>query len=293
MFIHHRVPRILCQCFKSNILLSLFVGQLYLQYVCTLYICNLFTCYFCFEACEPRDFVFVMDCSKSIKRNDFLLLKTFMADVFNSAKFPIGNCEYHVGMIKYGYDVETEFTMLEIFDRETLVQRALDLERPQRFGGTRTTRAMTAALKMFQDEGRNNSKVAPTMIVITDGKATDDKRGSLDRIISDVRDAGIVTFVVTIKIDAENIDEVTRIAGDISQVLSVPDFESLDDVVDQITENLCDDSEIPTTCTPECLNGGSCVNLNCQCPSGWTGPDCGSEFVVCVCVCVWTTYTRP
>ena len=223
----------------------------------------------------------MMDCSKSIKKNDFLLLKAFMADVFNSSKFPIGKGEYHVGMIKYGYDVEIEFGMTEILcDRETLVQRAIDLERPQRFGGTRTTRAMTAALKMFQDEGRNNSKVAPTMIVITDGRATDDKRGSLDKIISNVRDAGIDTFVVTIKIDGENIDEVSRIAGDLSQVLSVEDFENLDNIVDQITDSLCEDPELPTTCTPECLNGGSCVNLTCQCPSGWTGPDCGSEFVV-------------
>ena len=226
----------------------------------------------------------MMDCSKSIKKNDFELLKNFTANVFNSLKFPIGKGEYHVGMIKYGFDVETEFKMLEIFDRETLVQRAIDLERPQRFGGTRTTRAMTAALKMFQEEGRDIDKVAPTMIVITDGKATDDKGGSLDRIIHNVSEAGIVTFVVTITINEDNRDEVTRIAGDLSQVLSVEDFENLDERVDQITDNLCDNPEIPTTCTPECLNGGSCVNLTCQCASGWTGQDCGtpSEFVVCV-----------
>lgn len=31
---------------------------------------------------------------------------------------------------------------------------------------------------------------------------------------------------------------------------------------------------VSEVCSPECLNGGSCENGKCKCPSGWEGDRC-------------------
>ena len=227
------------------------------------------------EACRPKDFIVVLDSSDSLSNLDFKLAKNFVADLFNDSLFLIERGKYHTGMVAYGNGIEVVYNLRQIYEKDRVVQTVRDLERLDAFRGTRTTKALTTAYNMFQSRGRPLTTAPHTMLVITDGKATDDKGGSLDRILAQIRAADIEVFCITINIDEDNREEIERIADDRGHILRLHDgFEGLDEFAGLAAENFCQKPDKPV-CVPACVRGTCGPEGTCVCDAGWTGLDCG------------------
>lgn len=176
--------------------------------------------------CRQRDVVFVMDNSFSLNATDFNLEKGFVVDFMKNIRDSIGDCRMRFAVVKYGYDVETEFDFTFTQNPTELIKAVRRMKRPERFRGTRTATALREALQLLRADGRPSNRVDWTIILLSDGKSTDDKNNALQKIIDRLNTAGVLRFSMGIGLDVD-IQELVKIAGDRARTLLVETFADL------------------------------------------------------------------
>ncbi|XP_068137600.1 collagen alpha-1(XII) chain isoform X2 [Hyperolius riggenbachi] len=178
------------------------------------------------------DIVLLVDGSWSIGRPNFRTIRSFISRLVEV--FEIGPDRVQIALAQYSGDPRTEWHLNAHANKKSLMDAVANL--PYKGGNTFTGMALNFILQ-------NNFKAAVGMrpksrkigVLITDGKTQDDIIGPSRKI----RDEGIEIYAIGIKNADEN--ELKEIATDPDEiyVFNVQDFNLLTNIVDPLTNNLC------------------------------------------------------
>ncbi|XP_038160859.1 collagen alpha-1(XII) chain [Cyprinodon tularosa] len=178
------------------------------------------------------DMVLLVDGSWSIGRINFKTIRNFIARMVGV--FDIGPDKVQIALAQYSGDPRTEWHLNTHSTRDALLNAVNNL--PYKGGNTMTGMALKYILQNnFQASKGMRPDARKIGVLITDGK-------SQDEIIQNsqvLRDSGIELYAVGVKNADEN--ELRSIASDPDEIhmYNVGDFKFLVDIVDELSNNLC------------------------------------------------------
>ncbi|KAG2468793.1 COCA1 protein, partial [Polypterus senegalus] len=184
------------------------------------------------------DIVLLVDGSWSIGRLNFRTIRAFIARMIGV--FEIGPDKVQVGLAQYSGDPRTEWHLNTHKNRKALLDAVSNL--PYKGGNTLTGMALNYIL---QNNFKPNVGLRPDSrkigVLVTDGKSQDEIIESSKKL----RDQGIELYAIGVKNADEN--ELRSIASDPDEIhmYNVQDFSFLLDIVDSLTENLCNSVKGP------------------------------------------------
>ncbi|XP_038582158.1 collagen alpha-1(XII) chain isoform X6 [Micropterus salmoides] len=184
------------------------------------------------------DIVLLVDGSWSIGRINFKTIRNFIARMVSV--FDIGPQRVQIGLAQYSGDPKTEWHLNAHPTKESLMNAVANL--PYKGGNTMTGMALRYIL---QNNFKPNVGLRPDArkigVLITDGKSQDEIVFSSQ----DLRDSGIELYAVGVKNADEN--ELRSIATDPDEIhmYNVDDFKFLLDIVDALSDNLCNSVKGP------------------------------------------------
>ena len=191
--------------------------------------------------------MFVLDNSDSLNERDFRLLKEFVDDFLMHLARVIDCGDMRFAVVKYGYEVVVEFNFTFPQTSEALIAKVNATERPDGSHGTRTVAALRKALRIIKtDDLWKDDSYLPSIILVSDGKSTDDKGGSLQRVVDRMDKDGISRYSIGVGQDID-VEELKLIAGDksdgednLDRVFLVDDFDELVTEAEEAAEQFCD-----------------------------------------------------
>uniref|UniRef100_A0A3Q1GPI4 Collagen, type XII, alpha 1a n=1 Tax=Acanthochromis polyacanthus TaxID=80966 RepID=A0A3Q1GPI4_9TELE len=184
------------------------------------------------------DIVLLVDGSWSIGRLNFKTIRAFIARMVGV--FEIGPERVQIGLAQYSGDPKTEWHLDAHRTRESLLEAVANL--PYKGGNTLTGLALNYLL---QNNFKENVGMRPNArkigVLITDGKSQDDVNVNSQNL----RDQGIELYAIGVKNADEN--ELRSIATDPDDIhmYNVADFSFLLDIVDRVSDNLCNSVKGP------------------------------------------------
>ncbi|XP_030624856.1 collagen alpha-1(XII) chain isoform X2 [Chanos chanos] len=184
------------------------------------------------------DIVLLVDGSWSIGRLNFKTIRAFIARMVGV--FDIGPDRVQIGLAQYSGDPKTEWHLNAHKTRESLLEAVANL--PYKGGNTLTGLALNYIL---QNNFKANVGMRPNSrkigVLITDGKSQDDVIENSENL----RIQGIELYAIGVK----NADEaeLRSIATDPDEthMYNVADFSFLLQIVDDLTDNLCNSVKGP------------------------------------------------
>ncbi|KAM3870859.1 collagen alpha-1(XII) chain-like [Diretmus argenteus] len=184
------------------------------------------------------DIVLLVDGSWSIGRLNFKTIRAFIGRMVGV--FDISPERVQIGLAQYSGDPKTEWHLNAHRTRESLLEAVANL--PYKGGNTLTGLALNYIL---QNNFKENVGMRPNSrkigVLITDGKSQDDIIVNSQNL----RDQGIELYAIGVKNADEN--ELRSIASDPDDIhmYNVADFSFLLDIVDNLTDNLCNSVKGP------------------------------------------------
>lgn len=164
------------------------------------------------------DFFFILDSSSSIKEKNFQYVREYVIGLIST--MPIGLDKTRVGILTYNNDV-IHRVKLNDFDKKADLMAAVDAI-PYEGRGTKTNLALEFAVQQaLTEENGDRPDVPNFVLVLTDGRATDDVRQGAPALRAK---AAVIAVGVGKRIEKK---ELEIIAGDPSNVFMVADFRSL------------------------------------------------------------------
>uniref|UniRef100_A0A8C4DYP5 Collagen alpha-1(XII) chain n=1 Tax=Dicentrarchus labrax TaxID=13489 RepID=A0A8C4DYP5_DICLA len=211
------------------------------------------------------DIVLLVDGSWSIGRLNFKTIRAFIARMVGV--FDIGPERVQIGLAQYSGDPKTEWHLDAHRTRDSLLEAVANL--PYKGGNTLTGLALNYLL---QNNFKENVGMRPNSrkigVLITDGKSQDDVILNSQNL----RDQGIELYAIGVKNADEN--ELRSIASDPDTIhmYNVADFSFLLDIVDNLTDNLCNSVKGPgAPDAPTNLVTSEVTHRSFR--ATWTGPD--------------------
>ncbi|XP_059376861.1 collagen alpha-1(XII) chain-like isoform X4 [Carassius carassius] len=184
------------------------------------------------------DIILLVDGSWSIGRLNFKTIRSFIARMVGV--FDIGPDRVQIGLAQYSGDPKTEWHLNAHRTRKELLDAVANL--PYKGGNTLTGLALNYIL---QNNFKANVGMRPNSrkigVLVTDGKSQDDIIANSQKL----RDQGIELYAIGVKNADEN--ELRSIASDPDEIhmYNVADFSFLLDIVDDLTNNLCNSVKGP------------------------------------------------
>uniref|UniRef100_A0A3Q3CJL9 Collagen, type XII, alpha 1b n=1 Tax=Haplochromis burtoni TaxID=8153 RepID=A0A3Q3CJL9_HAPBU len=178
------------------------------------------------------DIVLLVDGSWSIGRINFKTIRSFIGRMVSV--FDIGPERVQIGLAQYSGDPKTEWHLNAHPTKESLMNAVANL--PYKGGNTMTGMALNFIL---QNNFKPNVGLRPDSrkigVLITDGKSQDEVIVNSQNL----RDSDIELYAIGVKNADEN--ELRSIASDPDDIhmYNVNDFKFLLDIVDELSENLC------------------------------------------------------
>ncbi|XP_036927761.1 collagen alpha-1(XII) chain isoform X2 [Acanthopagrus latus] len=212
------------------------------------------------------DIVLLVDGSWSIGRLNFKTIRAFIARMVGV--FDIGPERVQIGLAQYSGDPKTEWHLDAHRTRESLLEAVANL--PYKGGNTLTGLALNYLL---QNNFKENVGMRPNSrkigVLITDGKSQDDVIVNSQNL----RDQGIELYAIGVKNADEN--ELRSIASDPDSIhmYNVADFSFLLDIVDNLTENLCNSVKGPGGAPDAPTNLITSEVTHRSFRATWTAPD--------------------
>ncbi|XP_029316063.1 collagen alpha-1(XII) chain isoform X3 [Cottoperca gobio] len=184
------------------------------------------------------DIVLLVDGSWSIGRLNFKTIRAFISRMVGV--FDIGPERVQIGLAQYSGDPKTEWHLDAHATRDSLLDAVSNL--PYKGGNTLTGLALNYLLQNnFKENVGMRPKSRKIGVLITDGKSQDDVIFNSQSL----RDQGIELYAIGVKNADEN--ELRSIATDPDSIhmYNVADFSFLLDIVDNLTDNLCNSVKGP------------------------------------------------
>ncbi|KAM6995244.1 collagen alpha-6(VI) chain [Tautogolabrus adspersus] len=179
---------------------------------------------------DEADIFFLIDHSGSIYPADFSDMKKFIIEFLHT--FRIGLQHVRIGVAKYADTPNLEFDLTEHSDTKALEDAVLAIR--QIGGGTETGRALDFMGPHFERaEASRGHKVSEYLIVITDGKSSDEVKIPAEKL----RAQGVKVYAIGVKkADQEQLRE---ISGDPKRTFFVNNFDALNPIKDDIVTDIC------------------------------------------------------
>uniref|UniRef100_A0A8C1FN31 Collagen, type XII, alpha 1a n=1 Tax=Cyprinus carpio carpio TaxID=630221 RepID=A0A8C1FN31_CYPCA len=211
------------------------------------------------------DIVLLVDGSWSIGRLNFKTIRSFIGRMVGA--FDIGPDRVQIGLAQYSGDPKTEWHLNTHRTRKELLDAVASL--PYKGGNTLTGLALNYIL---QNNFKPNVGMRPNSrkigVLVTDGKSQDDITVNSQNL----RDQGIELYAIGVKNADEN--ELRTIASDPDDIhmYNVADFSFLLDIVDDLTNNLCNSVKGPGGPEPPTdLTTSEVTHYSFR--ATWVGPD--------------------
>uniref|UniRef100_A0A8C2CDY1 Collagen, type XII, alpha 1a n=1 Tax=Cyprinus carpio TaxID=7962 RepID=A0A8C2CDY1_CYPCA len=211
------------------------------------------------------DIVLLVDGSWSIGRLNFKTIRSFIGRMVGA--FDIGPDRVQIGLAQYSGDPKTEWHLNTHRTRKELLDAVASL--PYKGGNTLTGLALNYIL---QNNFKPNVGMRPNSrkigVLVTDGNSQDDITVNSQNL----RDQGIELYAIGVKNADEN--ELRTIASDPDDIhmYNVADFSFLLDIVDDLTNNLCNSVKGPgITEPPTDLTTSEVTHYSFR--ATWVGPD--------------------
>uniref|UniRef100_A0A8C7T5B9 Collagen type XII alpha 1 chain n=1 Tax=Oncorhynchus mykiss TaxID=8022 RepID=A0A8C7T5B9_ONCMY len=211
------------------------------------------------------DIVLLIDGSWSIGRLNFKTIRSFISRMVGV--FDISPDRVQIGLAQYSGDPKTEWHLNAHRTRASLLEAVANL--PYKGGNTLTGLALNYIL---QNNFKENVGMRPNArkigVLVTDGKSQDDIIANSQNL----RDQGIELYAIGVKNADEN--ELRSIASDPEEIhmYNVADFSFLLDIVDDLTDNLCNSVKGPGGPeAPTDLVTSEVTHYSFR--ASWTGPE--------------------
>uniref|UniRef100_A0A8C2CBV4 Collagen alpha-1(XII) chain n=1 Tax=Cyprinus carpio TaxID=7962 RepID=A0A8C2CBV4_CYPCA len=211
------------------------------------------------------DIVLLVDGSWSIGRLNFKTIRSFIGRMVGA--FDIGPDRVQIGLAQYSGDPKTEWHLNTHRTRKELLDAVASL--PYKGGNTLTGLALNYIL---QNNFKPNVGMRPNSrkigVLVTDGNSQDDITVNSQNL----RDQGIELYAIGVKNADEN--ELRTIASDPDDIhmYNVADFSFLLDIVDDLTNNLCNSVKGPGGPEPPTdLTTSEVTHYSFR--ATWVGPD--------------------
>uniref|UniRef100_A0A8C7Z063 Collagen, type XII, alpha 1b n=1 Tax=Oryzias sinensis TaxID=183150 RepID=A0A8C7Z063_9TELE len=178
------------------------------------------------------DIVLLVDGSWSIGRLNFKTVRNFIGRMVGV--FDIGPERVQIGLAQYSGDPRTEWHLNTHPTRKALLEAVDKL--PYKGGNTMTGMALNFILESnFKPEVGMRDDARKIGVLITDGKSQDDIIVNSQRL----KDSGIELYAIGVKNADEN--ELRSIASEPDEIhmYNVNDFKFMMDIVDELSDNLC------------------------------------------------------
>ncbi|RVE57033.1 hypothetical protein OJAV_G00212260 [Oryzias javanicus] len=212
------------------------------------------------------DIVLLVDGSWSIGRLNFKTIRSFIARMVGV--FDIGPNLVQIGLAQYSGDPKTEWHLNAHQTRESLLEAVAKL--PYKGGNTMTGMALNYILQNnFKESVGMRPAARKIGVLITDGKSQDEVILSSQNL----RDSGIELYAIGVKNADEN--ELRSIATDPDDIhmYNVADFSFLLDIVDSLTDNLCNSVKGPDNAPGSPTNLVTSEVTHESFRATWTGPE--------------------
>ncbi|XP_035695727.1 uncharacterized protein LOC118429352 [Branchiostoma floridae] len=179
---------------------------------------------------SKADIHVLVDGSKSVKTRNFPAVRQFILKL--AAGFEIGPNKARIGVYQFAKDMQTEFKMNQYNNRQALLDAIKKIEYMNEFH-TKTGQSLKAVYDEFTRANGARDGVEKIIILITDGKATD----QVNEPAQYVKNKGAHVF--TVGVAKYKISELKLIASNDDYVATADDFEDLDRIRDKVLEVVC------------------------------------------------------
>ncbi|KAJ3598257.1 hypothetical protein NHX12_001768 [Muraenolepis orangiensis] len=167
---------------------------------------------------------------RSIWPNDFYDMKKFIIEFLNT--FRIGPKHVRVGVVKYADSPTLEFDLTTYTNGQSLEKAVENIM--QIGGGTETGAALSFMMPNFDRATvTRGHKVPQYLIVITDGKSTDNVKLPAEKL----RAHGVIIYAIGVK--SADQAELQEIAGSTQKTFFVNNFDALKPIKDDIITDIC------------------------------------------------------
>ncbi|XP_035695740.1 uncharacterized protein LOC118429367 [Branchiostoma floridae] len=180
---------------------------------------------------SKADIHVLVDGSKSVKTRNFPAVRQFILKL--AAGFEIGPNKARIGVYQFAKDMQTEFKMNQYNNREALLDAIKKIEYMNEFH-TKTGQSLEAVYDEFTQANGARDGVEKIIILVTDGKATDQVREPAQY----VKNKGAHVF--TVGVAKYKMSELKLIASNDDYVATADDFDDLDQIRDKVLEVVCD-----------------------------------------------------
>ncbi|XP_051922647.1 collagen alpha-6(VI) chain [Hippocampus zosterae] len=179
---------------------------------------------------DEADIFFLIDHSGSIYPTDFYDMKKFIIEFIST--FRIGPQHVRLGVAKYADAPNLEFDLTAYTDAKSLEKAVEGIV--QVGGGTETGRALEFMGPQFDRAvATRGQKVPEYLVVITDGKSTDQVKGPAEKL----RAQGVIIYAIGVK--NADMAELREISGDNKKTFFVNNFDALNPIKDDIITDIC------------------------------------------------------
>ncbi|XP_027955031.1 collagen alpha-5(VI) chain [Eumetopias jubatus] len=179
---------------------------------------------------KEADIYFLIDGSTSIQRKHFEQIKEFMLAV--TGMFSIGPDQVQVGAVQYSHKMRVEIYISDSSNYVNLRNAILNIEQLQ--GNTHTGEALDFMLsRIKEDRKRRTSKVPCYLIVLTDGRSTDEVLEPAERLRAEQ------VTIHAVGIGEANKAQLQQIAGEEERVSFGQNFDSLRSIKNEVVQRIC------------------------------------------------------
>nr|XP_026690645.1 von Willebrand factor A domain-containing protein 2 isoform X1 [Ciona intestinalis] len=223
----------------------------------------------CKKATTVADILLVLDESGTVSRTEYKDATNWIAQVLTAFKSNLEAGGIHMGLIGFSFAGDQTKVKIPLSTAvyDTLKTQINNLEKTTQHGPTYIGYAINVAVEHFSSNGRNG--VPKTMILLTDGRATDSE--AISPAVKKAVAAGIT--IISVGIGTQyNSDQLLQIARDPSRVIIANSFEDLNLTLPSVINTI----EKTTDICPvnPCKNGatyvGTSTGYRCICTPGYT-----------------------
>ncbi|KAM9493412.1 cartilage matrix protein isoform 2-T2 [Clarias gariepinus] len=194
---------------------------------------------FCACSDAATDVVFLIDGSKSVRPENFELVKKFINQMVD--KLDVSERNVHVGLVQYSSAVKQEFSLGKYNNKKDVKEGVRKMDYMER--GTMTGQALNFMVeKSFSTGHGARPGAAKVGIVFTDGRSQD----YIGDAAKKAKDNGFKMYAVGVGNAVE--DELKEIASEPGNYFYTADFKAMNEIGKKLQINTCPVPENPCEC---------------------------------------------